>query len=141
MPLPIPLFLPVVKVIALGSVKFIILGIGACLLPVHTANFLVGMSASTPMKYAEFRFRNGTFTQEEIEQLRSAFAILNHSITDPNHHLSRSESRAFLWEVMKQTLQGMRQNVRLLYRAITRKSRRCSRYLSRRLPFDANRKR
>lgn len=144
MPLPLPVLPPllsVLKILALGSVKFIILGVGACILPVHTANFLVSLSASTPLKYAEFRFRHGALTEEEIVQLRSAFAILNQSITDPNYYLSRSESRAFLWETMKQTVYGMKQSTRLLYRTVTVRFRWCSRYLSRRLFRDISPKR
>ncbi len=54
---PLAPLLPVFKVLALGSVKFIGVGIGAAFAPVLTANFLVGMSAGTPLKYAQFRHK------------------------------------------------------------------------------------
>lgn len=108
---PLAPFVPVLKVVALGSVKFVALGIGASILPVQTANFLVGMSSSTPLKHAEFRYKKGYLNDEEIADARAVFARLNESISNPEQYLSRSESRTFLFEVMRETWQGMKQSV------------------------------
>lgn len=108
---PLVPFVPVLKVIALGSIKFVALGIGASILPIQTANFLVGMSSSTPLKHAEFRYKKGYLSEKEIEAARSVFAEMNESITNPEKYLSRKESRTFLLGVMKETSMGMKQSI------------------------------
>lgn len=108
---PLVPFVPVLKVLALGSIKFVALAVGASVVPVRTANFLVGMSSSTPLKHAEFRYQQGHISEEEIERARAVFQALNESITNPDLFLSRAEARAFLVSIMKDTWVGMKQSV------------------------------
>jgi hypothetical protein len=108
---PLVPFVPVLKVLALGSIKFVALAVGASVVPVHTANFLVGMSSNTPLKHAEFRYQKGHISKAEIDRARAVFQALNESITNPDLFLSRVEARAFLISIMKDTWLGMKQSV------------------------------
>lgn len=108
---PMAPLVPVFKVLALGSVKFIGVGIGAAVAPVTTANFLVGLSAGTPLKYAKFRHSKGHFSSEQLELINSANKLVEASISDSDQHLTRSEAREFLKEVLVGTVVAMKQSV------------------------------
>ncbi len=119
----LPLFikiLPLLKVLALGSIKFVGIGIGAAIAPVLTANFLVGLSAGTPLKYARFRHSKGLFTEEQINVIEQADQLVQDSISQKEAHLSRAEAREFLKEVLKGTALGMKRSVLSLPAAFTR---------------------
>jgi len=105
-----PLF-PVFKVLALGSVKFVGLGLGAAIAPVLTANFLVGMSAGTPLKYAKFRHHLGLLSIEELEVVQRADELVQNSLSDSSQHLNRAQAREFLKEIMVGTVASMKQTV------------------------------
>jgi len=109
-PLLAPL-LPVIKVLALGSVKFVGVGIGAAVAPVLTANFLVGLSAGTPLKYAKFRHKKGLFSEEQLEAIEHANQLVQDSIDNQDEHLSRGEAREFLKEVLTGTVSGMKNSI------------------------------
>jgi len=102
---------PVLKVVALGSVKFIFVGVGAAIAPVLTANFLVGMSAGTPLKYAKYRHKKGLFSAQQMDTIEAASQLVQDSITDKQQHLTRSEAREFLKEVLLSTLTGMKTSI------------------------------
>lgn len=108
---PLAPLLPVFKVLALGSVKFIGVGIGAAVAPVLTANFLVGLSAGTPLKYARFRHGKGLFSDEQLAIIKSANALVEESIVDRSKHLTRGEAREFLKEVLLGTVDGMKKSI------------------------------
>lgn len=90
---PLAPLVPVFKVLALGSIKFVGVGIGAAVAPVITANFLVGLSAGTPLKYAQFRHRKGHFSNEQLEAIERANQLVQDSILNGDQHLNRSEAR------------------------------------------------
>lgn len=108
---PLVPLIPVVKVLALGSVKFIGVGIGAAVAPVMTANFLVGLSAGTPLKYVRFRHSKGHFSQADLELIESANNLVNESIENQENHLNRSDAREFLKEVLIGTITGMKDSI------------------------------
>lgn len=108
---PLAPLMPAIKVLALGSIKFVVVGIGAAVAPVLTANFLVGLAAGTPLKYARFRHKKGRFTQPEIETIEAANKLVQQSISDKEAHLNRAEAREFLKEVLLGTLDGMKQSL------------------------------
>lgn len=108
---PLAPLLPVVKVLALGSVKFVGIGIGAAVAPVITANFLVGLSAGTPLKYAKFRHKKGRFSEEQLQVIESANRLVQDSIDNQQEHLSRAEAREFLKEVLTSTVGGMKNSI------------------------------
>lgn len=108
---PFAPLLPVFKVLALGSVKFIGVGIGAAVAPVLTANFLVGLSAGTPLKYAQFRHRKGRFSQEQLAAIERANQLVQDSIDKKDEHLNRAEAREFLKEVLTGTVGGMKNSI------------------------------
>jgi len=108
---PLAPLLPVVKVLALGSVKFVGIGIGAAVAPVMTANFIVGLSAGTPLKYAKFRHRKGLFSEAQLEVIEHANRLVQDSLENQDEHLSRAEAREFLKEVLTGTLGGMKNSV------------------------------
>jgi len=108
---PLAPLLPVLKVLALGSIKFVGLGLGAAIAPVLTANFLVGMSAGTPLKYAKFRHRQGMLPQEELDVVQRADELVQKSLKDSSQHLDRAQARAFLKEIMVGTVASMKETV------------------------------
>ena len=108
---PLVPLIPVVKVLALGSLKFVGIGIGAAVAPVMTANFLVNLSAGTPLKYVKFRHRKGHFSQADLKLVESANKLVNDSILNEENHLTRAEAREFLKEVLTGTLIGMKETV------------------------------
>lgn len=108
---PIASLVPVLKVLALGSVKFIGVGIGAAVAPVKTANFLVSLSAGTPLKYAKFRHSKKHFSDEQLALIENANQLVESSINDPEQHLTRGEARDFLKEVLVGTIIAMKQSV------------------------------
>lgn len=108
---PFAPIIPVVKVLALGSVKFVGIGIGAAVAPVMTANFLVGLSAGTPLKYAKFRHSKGLFSAAQLEAIENANRLVQDSLDNKDEHLSRAEAREFLKEVLTSTVSGMKNSV------------------------------
>lgn len=108
---PLVALKPIIKVLALGSIKFIAIGIGAAVAPVVTANFLVGLSAGTPLKYARFRHKKGLLTAEELETVKAANQLIQTSIENKEQHLNRSEAREFLKEVLLNTASTMKNSV------------------------------
>ena len=107
---PFAPLVPVIKVLALGSVKFVGIGIGAAVAPVMTANFLVGLSAGTPLRYARFRHRKGLLSNEQLETVERANQMVQDSIDNQHEHLSRAEAREFLKEVLTGTVSGMKKS-------------------------------
>lgn len=108
---PLAPLIPVFKVLALGSLKFVGLGIGAAVAPVLTANFLVGMSAGTPLKYAKFRHEQGLLSPEDLEVIKQANQLVQDSLNDSSQHLDRAQARGFLKEIMIGTAAGMKETV------------------------------
>ena len=108
---PFAPLVPVLKVLALGSVKFVGVGIGAAVAPVMTANFLVGLSAGTPLRYARYRHRKGLFSNEELETVERANQVVQDSIDNQHEHLSRAQAREFLKEVLAGTVTGMKNSM------------------------------
>ena len=108
---PLVSLLPVFKILALGSLKFVGVGIGAAVAPVTTANFLVGLSAGTPHKYAKFRHQKGLFSDDDLQLIEKANSLISNSIVNPEQHLSRAEAHEFLKDVLFTTMIGMKQSV------------------------------
>jgi hypothetical protein len=108
---PFAPLIPLIKVLALGSVKFVGVGIGAAVAPVLTANFLVGLAAGTPLKYAQFRHQKGLFSQEQLQVIENANQLVQDSIDNQDQHMSRSEAREFLKQVLAGTLSSMKTTV------------------------------
>jgi len=108
---PLAWLLPLIKILALGSIKFVAVGIGEAVAPVLTANLLVNMSSGTPLKYAKFRCSRGHFTKEQLAVIEQANQIITNSIDNVDERLNRSEARAFLKEVLLLTLAGMKESI------------------------------
>ncbi len=120
---PLASLLPVIKILALGSLKFVGVGIGAAVAPVKTANFLVGMSAGTPLKYAQFRQQNGYFSVADLELIERANSLIAGSIKNTDEHMSREDARAFLKNVLISTFVGMKESVMSIPSRIVRMTR------------------
>lgn len=117
---PFAPLVPVIKVLALGSVKFVGIGVGAAVAPVMTAHFLVGLSAGTPLRYARFRHRKGLLSNEQLETVERANQMVQDSIDNQHEHLSRAEAREFLKEVLAGTVSGMRNSILSVPSLLTR---------------------
>lgn len=134
---PLVKLLPLLKILALGSVKFIGVGIGAAIAPVLTANFLVGLSSGTPFKYAKFRHRKGRFTAEQMAVIEDANQLIQNSIADTDESLTRAEAREFLKEVLIGTAVGMKKSVLSMPSLLGRFFNRAVTIISK--PFSSNR--
>jgi len=108
---PLAWLLPIVKIMALGSVKFIAVGVGAAIAPVTTANMLVSMSSGTPLKYAKYRTNKGHFSEEQLSTIRQANQIILNSIENESEKMTRSDAREFLKEVLFTTFAGMKESL------------------------------
>lgn len=108
---PLAWLLPILKILALGSIKFVAVGIGAGIAPVFTANLLVSMSSGTPLKYAKFRRAKGHFSEEQLAIIEQANQLITDSIENEDERLNRSEARSFLKEVLLLTMTGMKESV------------------------------
>lgn len=108
---PLVWLLPLIKIILLGSVKFIVVGIGAAFAPVTTANFLVSMSSGTPLKYAKFRYAKGDFSKEQLTVVEQANLLIANSIDNEDEHLTPGDARQFLKEVLIGTLVGIKEPI------------------------------
>ena len=135
-PLLTPLFwlLPLIKILALGSIKFIGVGIGAAVAPVMTANFLVGLSSGTPLKYAKFRHQKGLFTQEQMELVERANKLVINSIDSKEERLSTAQAREFLKEVLIGTVASMKQSFVSIPAALVRVSKQMKAWITK--PFS-----
>jgi len=127
---PLAWLLPFIKIIALGSVKFVGVGLGAAVAPVTTANFLVNMSSGTPLKYAKYRHKKGHFTDEQLVLIERANQIVADSIETKEEHLTRKEAREFLKEVLVSTLAGMKQSVIALPGSLVRSFKQFREFIS-----------
>lgn len=108
---PLVMLIPLVKILALGSIKFIGVGIGAAVAPVMTANFLVGLSSGTPLKYAKFRHKKGQFSDEQMDAVERANQLVTKSLNNEEEHLTKAEAREFLKEMLLGTVTSMKEGV------------------------------
>jgi len=106
---PLVMLIPLIKILALGSIKFVGIGLGAAIAPVMTANFLVGLSSSTPLKYSKFRFKRGQFTKEQMDIVERANQLITASINNEDEHLTKAEAREFLKEMLVGTAISMKE--------------------------------
>ncbi len=129
---PLVWLLPLIKIIALGSVKFIVVGLGAAIAPVTTANFLVNMSSGTPYKYTKYRYKKGHFTEEQLSLVEQANQLIKDSIENEQERLTRPEAREFLKEVLVGTFVGMKEPIVSLPSSIANLSKRLVGWVSKR---------
>ncbi|MGB0867628.1 MAG: hypothetical protein ACPGSC_14045, partial [Granulosicoccaceae bacterium] len=120
---PFVSLIPVLKILALGSLKFVGVGIGAAIAPVMTANFLVGIAAGTPLKYAKFRQQKGHFSVDDLALIEKANELIADSLEKPDLHLSRAEAQEFLKDILLTTLAGMKESVTSVPARVTRMTR------------------
>jgi len=120
---PLIWLLPLIKILALGSIKFVGVGLGAAIAPVTTANFLVNMSSGTPFKYAKFRHKKGDLTDEQLAIIKEANQLISDSVNDKEQSMSRPEAREFLKEMLVGTIAGMKQSIVSLSSAVVRWSK------------------
>jgi len=100
---PLAWLLPFIKIIALGSVKFVGVGLGAA---------------------------EGHFTDEQLALIERANQIVADSIETKEEHLTRKEAREFLKEVLVSTLAGMKQSVIALPGSLVRSFKQFREFIS-----------
>ncbi len=98
MALPI---VPVLKLLALGSLKIIVLGVGALFVPVLTVKLVVGgMGESVKLAASWLRSQEKLSSSETDDLIR-----LLQKVQDVE--LERAQARALLFELVKKTISSM----------------------------------
>ena len=109
-PLIIPI-LPLLKVIALGSIKFIFIGVGAAFFPAFTLKFILGGAIGMVAPVIRWHAQQG---MDDIEETLGDLDIVI------NHPYTKEEARAILLGMLKSTLVGMWQSTLDVLKAIVR---------------------
>lgn len=103
MPLPI---VPVLKLIALGSIKIIVLVVGALFVPVFTVKLVVGGMGESVKLAANWMLSHDKLTTEETDDLLR----LLQKVQDAE--LEKSQARGLLFEMVRKTLSSMGNSIR-----------------------------
>lgn len=109
MPLPFVIpFVPVLKLLALGSIKFILIFVGALIAPKFTLRFLLGGAAGIALPVAKWLHSNQNMDTRELEHVEHAFEILNTT------EYSAADARDILFGLTKHTASQMKTAVLLV---------------------------
>lgn len=103
--MPIPIAIPIVpllKLVALGSMKTILLGVGACFFPRVTLRLIVGSASSLIIPVLHWLSANGKL---EVERLEALTAGLNEI---GNYDYTAKEARTILFKLTKKSLLNVR---------------------------------
>jgi hypothetical protein len=98
MPLPI---MPVLKLMALGSIKIVLLGAGALVIPVFTLRLVLGGSGEPIRMTSEWLQRNNRLSEEEYRQLNELVGRLK------QEPYSAPEARKLLFQMVKKSALGI----------------------------------
>ncbi len=98
MALPI---MPVLKLIALGSIKIMLLGFGALVVPVFTLRLVLGGSGEPIRMVSHWLQTNKRLSDTECRQLNELIARLQQESYEP------AEARQLLFQMVKKSALGM----------------------------------
>ncbi len=98
MALPI---MPVLKLMALGSIKIVLLGAGALVLPVFTLRLVLGGSGEPIRMVSHWLQRNNRLSDADYQQLNELVARLQ------QEEYSAQEARKLLFQMVKKSAMGI----------------------------------
>ncbi len=106
MPLPLKLIaIPALKIILLGLLKTFFILIGALVLPVFTLKFLLASASGIIRPHAKWLQNSEHFDTTAIEDLEQKLSDLQ------AHKLDRSQSRAVLMSMVRETAASVRDSL------------------------------
>lgn len=103
MPLPI---VPAIKLLALGSIKIIVLVVGALFVPIFTVKLVVGGMGESVKLAANWMLSHDKLTSEETADLMR----LLQKVQDAE--LERPQARGLLFEMVRKTLSSMGNSIK-----------------------------
>ena len=106
MALPI---VPVIKLVALGSIKIIVLLAGALFVPVFTVKLVVGGMGESVKLAASWMLSHNKLTAQETADLLQLFQKVQDA------ELEKSQARGLLFEMVRKTLSSMGNCVKSAY--------------------------
>jgi len=92
--------LPVLKLIALGSIKIVVLGIGALIVPVFTVRMVVGGTGESVRLATQWMIEHDQISQEEADTFLASLTKVQQA------DYSRSQARGLLFAMIKKTALG-----------------------------------
>ena len=92
--------LPVLKLIALGSVKIVVLGVGALLAPVFTVRMVLGGTGESVRMAVHWMIEHGQLEQEEGD----AFLLTLNKVQQATY--TRKQALGLLFAKIKKTASG-----------------------------------
>lgn len=104
--------MPVLKLIALGSIKIIFLGLGALIVPVFTVRLVVGGTGESIRMATNWMIDHGKMDQEEAEVFFKTLSKVQQA------EFSRSQARGLLFAKIKKTATGTVGGVKYVWKWI-----------------------
>jgi len=102
MPLPFAIpFVPILKLLALGSIKIIFLFVGALVMPIWTLRLMIKGAAGLVIPVGEWLLEQDKVDQETVDSVRREVDIML------NVDYTREEARAILMKLVKKTVKSM----------------------------------
>jgi len=92
--------LPVLKLIALGSIKIIVLGIGAVLVPVLTVRMVVGGTGESVRLATQWMVKHGQMAQEDADSFLATLTRVQEA------KYTRAQARGLLFAKIRKTTYG-----------------------------------
>lgn len=105
--------IPVLKLIALGSIKIVLLGVGALFVPVFTARLVVGGTGESIKLAANWLLQHGKLSATETED----FLRLLKKVRETE--LEKAQARGLLMAMMRKTIESMGAGVKYMLAMIT----------------------
>jgi len=97
---------PALKLIALSSIKIVVLGLGAVIVPVFTVRVVLGGTGESVRTAAQWMRDSDKLTAAEADEFLSGLDRVQQA------DLSRGEARELLFSMIKKTVDGMTAGVR-----------------------------
>lgn len=92
--------LPILKLIALGSIKIVLLGIGALVVPVFTVRMVVGGTGESVRLATQWMVDHDQMEQQEAEVFLKSLSKVQSS------DFTRSQARGLLFAMIRKTATG-----------------------------------
>lgn len=98
--------LPVLKLIALGSIKIVVLGLGALIVPVFTVRVVVGGMGESVRLATQWMIDHDQMDTEEAEAFLASLSKVQQA------DYTRSQARGLLFAMIKKTAVGTLSSIR-----------------------------
>jgi len=102
--------LPVLKLIALGSIKIVILGLGALIVPVFTVRMVLGGTGESVRLATQWMIENDQIDQQEADTFLTSLSKVQQA------QYSRTQARGLLFAMIKKTITGTSNSIKSMWR-------------------------